>query len=200
MPVQWIAGDPVFANSFISGEILIDAGVTPMAVSKYRDRIKKIVLTHCHFDHIAHAQEIAQMCGARVYIHEADAPGLSDDTRNLSMHFAAHSPGIVPYQVIHDGDRIDGFLVVHTPGHTPGSICLYDGDNKDLISGDTVFTDGGFGRFDFPGGSLAALTRSLSRLSELEVNGLFPGHGEPVRERGSRHIQAACELIQMTGI
>ena len=59
MPVQWIPGDPVFANSYLVGDVLVDAGVTPMAVSKYRDTIRKIILTHCHFDHTAYVKEIA---------------------------------------------------------------------------------------------------------------------------------------------
>ena len=65
-----------------------------------------------------------------------------------------------------------------------------------LISGDTVFTDGAFGRFDFPGGSRAALTKSLETLAALEVRGLYPGHGEPVDEGGYRHIAAALQLIK----
>jgi glyoxylase-like metal-dependent hydrolase (beta-lactamase superfamily II) len=65
-----------------------------------------------------------------------------------------------------------------------------------LISGDTVFADGCFGRYDFPGGSRAELARSLERISSLDVEGLFPGHGEPVEQGGSRHIAAALGLIK----
>jgi glyoxylase-like metal-dependent hydrolase (beta-lactamase superfamily II) len=65
-----------------------------------------------------------------------------------------------------------------------------------LISGDTVFSDGCFGRYDFPGGSRMDLARSIDRLSLLEVEGLFPGHGEPVEQGGSRHITAAHKLIK----
>jgi hydroxyacylglutathione hydrolase len=198
MPVQWIPGDPVFANSYITGEILVDAGVLPMAVSRYKDRIRKIILTHCHYDHTAYVKEIAHMCKSGVYIHELDAGGLLEDTRSLSMHFASHSPGIAPDCRVKDGDRIDDLLIIHTPGHTPGSICIFNESTGDLISGDTVFTDGGFGRFDFPGGDRNALARSINRLAALDINGLYPGHGEPSLKDGTRHVLAARELLSTT--
>ena len=198
MPVQWIPGDPVFANSYLIGDVLVDAGVTPIVISKYRDTIRKIILTHCHFDHTAYVKEIATMCKAEVYIHHDDASGLFQDAQSLSMHFASHSPGITADALLRDGDRIGDLLIIHTPGHTPGSICILDETSGDLISGDTVFTDGGFGRFDFPGGSLDELVRSIERLSALDIRGLYPGHGEPSVKGGSRHVAAARELIRMS--
>ncbi len=197
MPVQWIPGDPVFANSYLVGDVLVDAGVTPMVISKYRDTINKIILTHCHFDHTAYVKEIALMCKAKVYIHQADASGLVEDAQSLSMHFASHSPGIIADTLLRDGDHVGHLQVIHTPGHTPGSICILDEDSGDLISGDTVFTDGGFGRFDFPGGRLDELVRSIERLSTLNIRGLYPGHGEPSPRGGACHIAAARELIRM---
>jgi glyoxylase-like metal-dependent hydrolase (beta-lactamase superfamily II) len=65
-----------------------------------------------------------------------------------------------------------------------------------LISGDTVFTDGAFGRYDFPGGSRQSLAHSLDRLGELDVEGLYPGHGQPVDCGGKRHIEAARQLMK----
>jgi glyoxylase-like metal-dependent hydrolase (beta-lactamase superfamily II) len=112
------------------------------------------------------------------------------------MHFGARSPGILPDITLKDGDIIGGFTVIHTPGHTPGCICLFSEKDQLLISGDTVFTDGAFGRYDFPGGSRAELQRSLERLTPLAIEGLFPGHGSPVEEGGSRHIAAALSLIK----
>ena len=138
------------------------------------------------------------MCKAEVYIHQDDAPGLVQDAQSLSMHFASHSPGIVADTLLRDGDHVGDLLIIHTPGHTPGSICILDESSGDLISGDTVFTDGGFGRFDFPGGSLDELVRSIERLSALDIQGLYPGHGEPCRQGGGRHVAAARELVRMT--
>ncbi len=200
MPVRWIASNTTYANSFVYENVLIDAGVLPMAVEPYAAAIETIVITHAHYDHTAHVREIARLCGdATVCIHEADAPGLVDDTRSLAMHFGARSPGIVPKTVLHDGDRVGNLRVIHTPGHTPGGICLYDETAKALFSGDTVFTGGSFGRYDFPGGDRTALAASIERLSALEVESLYPGHGEPVTSGGGRHIAAAREALRFYG-
>ena len=106
MPVRWIASNATYANSFVYENVLIDAGVLPMAVEPYAAAIDTIVITHAHYDHIAHVKEIARLCGdAAVCIHEADAPGLADDARSLSMVFGGRSPGIVPDTVLADGTR-----------------------------------------------------------------------------------------------
>ena len=195
MPVQWIAGGTLYGNSYIIGDILIDAGVLPMAVVPYKDAISTVVLTHCHFDHTAHVKEIAHMCRAKVAIHKQDAAGLLDDARSLSMHFGSRSPVTVPEIILKEGDMIGDLRVLHTPGHTPGSICLFLEPEHLLVSGDTVFTDGGFGRYDFIGGSRAELAKSIDRLSLLDVEGLFPGHGVPVESGGSGHIASARQLL-----
>jgi len=194
MQVRWIPEQGALANSYIFGTVLVDAGLLPMAIQPFKDQIETIVLTHCHFDHTAHVKEIAHMCKAKVAIHQADATGLFEDAQSLSMHFGARSPGIAPDIKLKEGDTIGGLTVLHTPGHTPGSICLWSGEDKVLISGDTVFTDGAFGRYDFPGGSRQALEHSLDRLVSLDVEGLYPGHGEPVGCGGKRHIAAARQL------
>ncbi|MDD3136658.1 MAG: MBL fold metallo-hydrolase [Methanoregula sp.] len=196
MPVQWISEGDLYANSYIYGSVLVDAGVTPMAVKPFRDTIDTIVLTHCHYDHTAYVKEIAHMCKAKVAIHRADATGLLDEMRCLSMHFGARPPGIVPDTMLADGDTIGTLRVLHTPGHTPGSICLWDEEAQVLISGDTVFTDGAFGRYDFLGGSRQELARSLDRISALAVEGLYPGHGQPVDNGGRHHIAAAHQLLR----
>jgi len=196
MKVEWLySGDP-WANSYVAGTILVDAGVLPMEVAPYKGQIETIVLTHCHFDHIARLKEIAHMCSAKVAIHAADARGLVDDLHSLSLHFGARSPGIVADIKLADGDTVGPFTVLHTPGHTPGCICLYSKEDRLLFSGDTVFADGYFGRYDFPGGSRAELARSLDRLSALDVEGLFAGHGEPAETDGSRCIAAAAGLMK----
>ena len=200
MPVRWIASGTTYANSFVYGNVLVDAGVLPMAVEPYAGTIETIVITHAHYDHIAHVREIARICGdAAVCIHEADAPGLVDDTRSLAMHFGARSPGVVPDTVLCDGDHLGSLRVIHTPGHTPGGICLYDAETRVLFSGDTVFTGGSFGRYDFPGGDRSALAASIERLSALDVEGLYPGHGEPATAGGGRHIAAAREALRYYG-
>jgi len=73
-----------------------------------------------------------------------------------------------------------GWRVIHTPGHTQGSVCLYDGET--LISGDTLFADG-YGRTDLLGGDEAQMDYSLKRLADLEYSLLLPGHGPPLRKK-----------------
>jgi glyoxylase-like metal-dependent hydrolase (beta-lactamase superfamily II) len=197
MTIKLIPGRGMYANAYLAkGTILVDAGVTPMVVEAFRNTIRYIVLTHCHFDHIAYLAAIVKMTGAKVCIHPADGDGLRNDNQSLSMHFGAHSPGIIPDMLLNDGDMIEGYQIIHTPGHTQGSICLFDPDTRDLISGDTVFADGAFGRYDFPGGSKDMLEASINRLAELKVTGLYAGHGVPARDMGERHIRAAQTLIR----
>jgi glyoxylase-like metal-dependent hydrolase (beta-lactamase superfamily II) len=196
MPVTWIPGRGYFGNAYVVGSVLIDAGVLPSAIEPYKEDIDTIVLTHCHFDHTAYTREIAYLCSASVSIHPLDAPGLMQEELSLSLHFGSRPPGISPGRLLSDGDRIGPLTVLHTPGHTPGSICLFLEEERALISGDTVFTDGGFGRYDFPGGSRAALSRSIGRLASLDVEGLYPGHGSPVHHNGRRHIEAALQALQ----
>ncbi len=195
MPVTWIPGRGFFANSYLVGTILIDAGVLPSGIEPYRDVIDTIVLTHCHYDHTAYLREIAHICQAGVAIHQLDAPGLSEDHLSLALHFGARSPGIAADRILSEGDRIGPLKVLHTPGHTAGSICLYMEEENLLISGDTVFTDGGFGRFDFPGGDRVALAQSIQRLDTLGIEGLYPGHGTPVHREGRVHVAAARKLL-----
>jgi len=197
MTIKLIPGRGMYANAYLAqGTVLVDAGVTPMAIEAHRESIRYIVLTHCHFDHIAYLGPLVKMTGAKVCIHKADGEGLREDNLSLAMNFGSHSPGIIPDIILEDGSILEGLVVIHTPGHTPGSICLYDKESRDLISGDTVFSDGAFGRYDFPGGSRDALGGSLDKVAGLEVNGLYPGHGLPALEHGERHIKAALALMR----
>jgi len=196
MPVTWVAADMQLANSYLFENILVDAGLVPGTIEKFRGAVDTIVLTHCHFDHTARVREVAKICDAKVAIHELDADGLRNDMKSLSLQFGARSPGIEPDIILRDGDRVGDLTVLHTPGHTPGSICLYHPESQALISGDTVFTDGCFGRYDFFGGSREQLEASLMRLAEIPVEELCPGHGQPVAGGGSRHIAAALGLMR----
>jgi len=195
MPVRWIPGSGIAANSYLHHHVLVDAGVSPLQIRPFAGEIEVIVLTHCHYDHTARLPEIRNMTGAEVCIHTADAPGLASDLLSAAMFFGERAPPAPAHRLLRDGDRVGGLRVIHTPGHTPGGICLYDEAGHDLISGDTVFSDGGFGRTDLPGGDEAALRHSLERLAALDVRGLFPGHGSPAEAGGSRHIAAARELL-----
>ena len=86
---------------------------------------------------------------------------------------------------LNEGDKVGDFEVIHTPGHSYGGICLWDGEN--LICGDTVFANGGYGRTDI-GGNMDDLRNSLRKLNKLNVKYLFPGHG-PWVDNGKKHIE-----------
>ena len=139
--------------------------------------IAAILLTHGHFDHIAGVRELMDADTALV-VHEDDAPMLTSPKLNASwlINRAITAPDAT--HLVHEGDEITyagiTFKVLHTPGHTPGSACYQTGNC--LFSGDTRFRNG-YGRTDLPGGSMAALRQSLTRLAPLvEQLTLYPGH------------------------
>ncbi len=159
------------------------AGINP-------DDLSLIVNTHNHYDHIGGNRHL----DLKVAMHREDAQTLEsgDGTATVADMFGESLGRMKVDWKLQEGDKIHDFEVLHTPGHTRGGICLYDGET--LISGDTVFADGGFGRMDL-GGSLIDMQESLKRLSELEIKYLLPGHG-PCTDEGSKHIQMAYNIIK----
>ena len=132
-------------------------------------QVRGILLTHGHFDHGGDADRIRKLTGAPIYVHPADRTLPSWLTHGLSGD-----------RDLAEGDLLDfaglRFTVLHTPGHTPGSLCFLCEDL--LFAGDTLFA-GSCGRTDLPGGSGADMLRSLRRLAELEGDyRVLPGHGE----------------------
>jgi glyoxylase-like metal-dependent hydrolase (beta-lactamase superfamily II) len=198
MAVQWLPGTASIGNSYVYEEILIDAGIQPMAVEPYRDSISTIVLTHCHYDHTAHVVEIARLCNAEIAIHQLDASALQDDLQSVALYFGERAPLVHPHRLLSGEEGVGPLTVLHTPGHTPGSICLFEEQEGILFSGDTVFSEGSFGRYDLPGGNFQALRQSVKKLADLKVEGLYPGHGFPIPHKGGRHIAAAHQFLEST--
>ncbi len=161
--------------------VVIDPGAEPQrllrCIGEHQLCVKAILLTHAHFDHMMAVADVQQATGAPLWLHEAEAPALSDSRRSMVP---------VPYPLTAQHVLCDGetfavgnlhFTVLHTPGHTEGSVCYLCGDT--LFSGDTLFAYGGVGRTDFVGGNACALWRSLKRLSSLPPNTrVATGHGE----------------------
>ena len=141
---------------------------------------KLIVLTHAHFDHMLSLERIREATKAPLALHKDDAPALADPYISYMAQYAGKLTPILPAErLLTDGDTI-GFgsttlRVLHTPGHTPGSICLVGDDF--ILTGDTLFR-GSAGRCDLAGGDQFALLKSMKRLRELSGNyTLYPGHG-----------------------
>lgn len=185
--IIWLSGTGWRANSYIAGNILVDAAVSVDAVQPYRDQIDTIVLTHGHYDHMVNLVRLAEFCNAKVMIGEYDLPFLSDAKLSLSIQFGEQPPKC-PAEILKDGDRVGDFTVYHTPGHTQGSICLFREADGALIAGDTIFPNGSFGRYDLPTGNHAQLISSINRIADMPVESLWPGHEMPVVTDAKRHV------------
>ena len=157
-----------------------------------------IVLTHSHFDHITGIAPLkAAFPEAKVYVHEAEAAELGGggagaagpmNSSVLRFFGAPELLEVVGQQpaadtLMREGMTVFGWKVLHTPGHTPGSVCLYKADATEdgrgiLISGDTLFDYGGYGRTDMYGGDELEIQKSLARLQQEIPAGtlVYPGH------------------------
>lgn len=177
--------------------ILIDTGTEnnyQRIVPHIKKRLDLIINTHCHYDHIGSNNLLKENYSAKLAAHSLDAPSISsaDPEYTCSSLFEKPLKEIIVDMILKDNDKIENtdLEIIHTPGHTEGSICLYDRKNKILFSGDTIFAGCGIGRTDLPGGSEKALLSSLSKISNLRIDILLPGHGEPLLENASRYIRA----------
>jgi glyoxylase-like metal-dependent hydrolase (beta-lactamase superfamily II) len=145
-------------------------------------KVKYIILTHAHFDHMLEINDWVEKTNATVIIGLFDSSGLSDSKLNCYWQFFHKEKGYFgQFESVDDGDALllgnESIKVISTPGHTRGSISLLT--DKEIFVGDVIFAGGNFGRCDLPGGDMYTLALTVERLCQL--NGkltVYSGHGE----------------------
>jgi|GEM_PF-146606 len=189
--IESFIGRGFSSNVFlVKGEknFLVDTGTDPDIVKRIDCNIDRIILTHRHYDHTGALGEVGDKLNAPMYAHPLEAKALRE-ADDMSIISGSFGKTMEPLDVMDIEDRYAGFHVIHTPGHTEGSICLYHAGEKILISGDTVFPSGGIGRTDLPTGNMDDMVDSLKKLTEYDVDSIYPGHMRVVESGGDRHIK-----------
>ncbi len=192
MQIKTIVSGSFFSNCYLilpentRESVMIDPGMESgkvlEAVKGENAAVKYIICTHGHIDHIGAAAEVIEALSPSplLLIHSGDKDMLLDPELNLAGFAGIEFSPLEPDIILKDGDRVTAgeieLSVIHTPGHSPGSICLLS--EGVVFTGDTLFASG-VGRTDFPGGSKDVLINSIQRkLMPLGPDSvIYPGHG-----------------------
>jgi glyoxylase-like metal-dependent hydrolase (beta-lactamase superfamily II) len=211
--VHWIR-DRFLKNIYLvtdGGPVLVDTGLPGSAspvvlcldrIGVARGKLKAIILTHSHFDHIGSAERLRGATGAQIWAHTLDAPRIEGDvpargygsSREMLTHSLTRLRKVRVDRTLRDGDIIDclgGLLVIHTPGHTEGSICLYQKERGILFSGDTIQYNGGRIRkpIEIFCHDSEALDKSIRKLAELDFEHMLSGEGVPLLGGAARKVR-----------
>jgi len=190
--IQALVLGPLETNCYIvslpgrSDCVVIDPGDDIPALQKALTgkNVCGVLITHAHYDHIL---GLPALQDAPIYVHEKDAPAMTEAQFNMAPP-EVPAPHVPATHLVKDGDTLSlagiDFTVLHTPGHSMGSVCYQAGDI--LFTGDTLFAHG-YGRTDLYGGSFPQLMQSLRRLLRMSIH-VYPGHGEDAefRREGNR--------------
>ena len=204
MKIVPICADSYGANTYLlvsGGEAFVvdptvSVGAIQRAAQGENATIRGILLTHGHFDHLFSLDSLRSATGIEAYIHEKDSVMLTDGRLNAFFDFFGKERTYDPAEhLLQGGDLLtlgdEKIEVLHTPGHTEGSVCYRYGDI--LVTGDTLFADT-YGRCDLYGGDISKMRASLKRLSALDGNTvIYPGHG--TTEKLSHAIDSVSYLL-----
>ena len=218
--ITWILGKGMDSNAYViesEGEaLLIDSGLCGIVNFGYgasntglvelegiikEKLVENVYLTHGHIDHVGGVMALQSKYDLKIVTSESEANQLEKGNSSYIEPFT-HSkcPSISIKSRVKDEDEIKvgeyNFKVINTPGHTEGSTSLWEPNAQILISGDTVFPEGSFGRTDLPSGNSKQLLASLNRLSELDVLLLLPGHMPPVMSDSASPITSINKSLQ----
>jgi glyoxylase-like metal-dependent hydrolase (beta-lactamase superfamily II) len=161
-------------------------------------------------DHVGSVQELKGLTNAKVAIHREDAPFLTGEKSlpspkgAVGVAFKAFSPfvktkPVQPDILLEEGDRVGGMTVVHTPGHTPGSIALYDPEKKLIFIGDTMRYQNGklTGPPEQFTPDMSEALRSIKKVSLMEFDVMLSGHGDPLLPNASQMVKEFCNSLQI---
>ena len=199
LDIKTVTGGPLDVNTYVvaldgAAEcVLIDPGAEYAVVNGAvcGRKVTAVLLTHAHFDHMLYARPWLKE-GVKLYVHEKDAAALGNPELNLSGIVGAQLTLPQADVLLKDGDKVEEagicFDVLHTPGHTPGSVCYLH--EKSLFCGDTLFYQG-YGRVDLAGGSETAMMTSHARQIKFPDDKVcYPGHGMKTKIAWERGTQA----------
>jgi len=183
VPVGAIGANCYIVENTATGEcFIVDPGdEAGRIIRRIGDRRPAaVLLTHGHYDHISAVDAVCGHFSIPAYIHEADAPKFTDADANVSALFAEPVTVSVRPVLVHGGETLNvagiPVEVLHTPGHSAGSVCYLLPDGQGLLTGDTMFAHG-YGRTDFPDGSFSQIRESLRMLFRLTPRmTTYPGH------------------------
>lgn len=209
MIIKALPSGPFSTNAYIVGcqktqeAAIIDPGVDSAgAIARSLRELglkpTKILLTHSHWDHTGNVAEVKETYNIPVFIHPLDSPNLERPGSD-GLPLFVPIRGVAPDYFFEDGGTVSvgshTFLVIHTPGHTPGGVCLYCQEEAVLFSGDTLFKQS-IGNLGFPGAQPEKMWSSLKKLEKLPPQTeVYPGHGSSTTIGDEEWLPRAKEIF-----